>query len=827
MSSPELVEQLQLELEACLSELTKKDHDLKLAAEIGQSLVVANQALGDENARLQAASLSAGSLAAKLETLESTHQDFLAEYESVKRENLALAELTKTLKEQCKKSSDSSDAYLADLDECQSQIKTVNTEKDQAVAANVQLTKRSNELEEEVSNLKRQLELARKGAAGLEQQVGELSQRSSDLQDYLLSQETENADLKTRLSEMEKLLDSYQTYREQFYEQSATIEQLNSELEWSRESNSKLAARLTAVGQDSSQEDGGGKTLLNEIEDRRQELIREHEDLAEKHAGLAQSHSLSLFRQQKLKHHIARLSQLSTADNGDKTRMLEEALAQCQSEKMELEKRIDALQSRRTVSHSQWEDQLPFHADTPQLENMEFRIQQLLEECETFKRANQTLRLVKAAETDKLHQVNRLLLEKDREIDNLKKLVANSRFQLDELMLRSQEAPEDKCPSADVPDDTPPADLSDRDALQHHTDEAKSESGETVVETSVVAPSDLAPLKARSSSAGMNRKTIKKPHNSASLEEVMHQSAAEAIAPASGWARESLGSRPPPPKAFALGGENGKGGKLVVRIARPNTVDSDDEAESSKLKPAASIAEKQAANSHPFTLSHYSTEAWKKPLDPAYFTGNSTFYSFLGEANHLIKKHNLDFNGRPENTNASWLTKTSMINELSLRLTDETYADFVNRLNLLHSIQGNWAGFDDVDPQVKEFLQQFVPAGKRLEKADPEIIELDEFSRSLTAASRKKCRAQAWVLPGTGLIYVNGLSMSKYFSDILSREKIVRPFEVTGTLGSFNVWASVSGGGLKEGLLTIDRRQVERKKTGQLKARKKITWVKR
>jgi small subunit ribosomal protein S9 len=82
----------------------------------------------------------------------------------------------------------------------------------------------------------------------------------------------------------------------------------------------------------------------------------------------------------------------------------------------------------------------------------------------------------------------------------------------------------------------------------------------------------------------------------------------------------------------------------------------------------------------------------------------------------------------------------------------------------------------------------------------------------------------------------------------------VKALDVLDAWGKYNIWAIASGGGkssqanaiglgiargliiqdptwepvlTEAGLLTPDTRQVERKKTGQPKARKKITWVKR
>lgn len=97
---------------------------------------------------------------------------------------------------------------------------------------------------------------------------------------------------------------------------------------------------------------------------------------------------------------------------------------------------------------------------------------------------------------------------------------------------------------------------------------------------------------------------------------------------------------------------------------------------------------------------------------------------------------------------------------------------------------------------MKDLLQQFIPIGKSLDRAPPEIPKLDEFNRSFTLASRKTSRARVYLIPGIGQIYVNGKSMSQYFPQLYWRESIIKPFEVTETLGKFNVWAITHGGGL-------------------------------
>lgn len=124
---------------------------------------------------------------------------------------------------------------------------------------------------------------------------------------------------------------------------------------------------------------------------------------------------------------------------------------------------------------------------------------------------------------------------------------------------------------------------------------------------------------------------------------------------------------------------------------------------------------------------------------------------------------------------------------------------------------------------------------------------------------RKEAVARVYLKDGEGRIWVNGRPAEEYFAGFaFSKEYIQRhlltPFYITGTLGKFDVMARVEGGGitgqlealrlgiaralvgvdpefkkpLKDvGLLTRDAREVERKKYGRRKARKKEQYSKR
>eukprot|EP00887_Chlorella_sp_A99_P002232 scaffold10.g2232.t1 len=134
------------------------------------------------------------------------------------------------------------------------------------------------------------------------------------------------------------------------------------------------------------------------------------------------------------------------------------------------------------------------------------------------------------------------------------------------------------------------------------------------------------------------------------------------------------------------------------------------------------------------------------------------------------------------------------------------------------------------------------------------VRKVDDQGRSHAAGKRKTSIARVWLRPGAGHIMVNKRPFDAYFPGLIRRNDVIAPFEVTGSLGLFDVMIRVRGGGVMgqaqavrhgiaralqaydpalrpalkaAGLLTRDARKVERKKPGREKARKAFQWVKR
>ncbi|MDG1429530.1 MAG: 30S ribosomal protein S9 [Crocinitomicaceae bacterium] len=123
-----------------------------------------------------------------------------------------------------------------------------------------------------------------------------------------------------------------------------------------------------------------------------------------------------------------------------------------------------------------------------------------------------------------------------------------------------------------------------------------------------------------------------------------------------------------------------------------------------------------------------------------------------------------------------------------------------------------------------------------------------------TLGRRKTAVARVYMTSGKGKVTVNKRDYKEFFPVPVLQSKIVQPFELTETVGQYDINVNVAGGGVngqveairlgisralvklneenkpllkEEGLMTRDPRMVERKKPGQPKARKKFQFSKR
>jgi len=119
---------------------------------------------------------------------------------------------------------------------------------------------------------------------------------------------------------------------------------------------------------------------------------------------------------------------------------------------------------------------------------------------------------------------------------------------------------------------------------------------------------------------------------------------------------------------------------------------------------------------------------------------------------------------------------------------------------------------------------------------------------------RKTATARVFLRPGTGNISINKRSLEQFFGRETARMVVRQPLELTENVEKFDIYVTVAGGGVsgqagairhgitralisydealrsplrKAGYVTRDAREVERKKVGLRKARKRPQYSKR
>ena len=131
---------------------------------------------------------------------------------------------------------------------------------------------------------------------------------------------------------------------------------------------------------------------------------------------------------------------------------------------------------------------------------------------------------------------------------------------------------------------------------------------------------------------------------------------------------------------------------------------------------------------------------------------------------------------------------------------------------------------------------------------------MSEIAQYLGTGKRKTSVARVILRPGDGKSWINGRTLEEYFPRSYLQSVVIQPLAQTGYEGNVDVRVRVHGGGVsgqaaavrhgiaralveadpelrvplkREGFLTRDARQVERKKAGLHKARKAPQFSKR
>ncbi|KIH88658.1 37S ribosomal protein S9 [Sporothrix brasiliensis 5110] len=237
------------------------------------------------------------------------------------------------------------------------------------------------------------------------------------------------------------------------------------------------------------------------------------------------------------------------------------------------------------------------------------------------------------------------------------------------------------------------------------------------------------------------------------------------------------------------------------------------------------------------------------PLSPSYFTRAENFTDRFLALQDLFRRYSkLPKLPLQEMDRVAWMSKDKFQEIFHESVKNSVYQRYLSMMKTLHRIN------PDLKPAaVTEFLREFI-VKTNFDENLPKPQTVDKFGRALGVGRRKESVARAWVVEGTGEVLVNGKSLSGAFARVHDRESATWALRSTERMDKYNVWALVDGGGTtgqaealtlavakalvthepalktalrKAGCITRDRRTVERKKPGHLKARKMPAWVKR
>lgn len=153
-----------------------------------------------------------------------------------------------------------------------------------------------------------------------------------------------------------------------------------------------------------------------------------------------------------------------------------------------------------------------------------------------------------------------------------------------------------------------------------------------------------------------------------------------------------------------------------------------------------------------------------------------------------------------------------------------------------------------------EALESLKSSGSVAGPVAPREPVRDKLGRSYATGKRKNAIARVWIKPGHGILKINGRDEATYFARPVLRMIIHQPFIAANRKDQFDVYCTVTGGGLSGqagalrhgisraltyyepelrpvlkagGFLTRDSRVVERKKYGKAKARRSFQFSKR
>ncbi|KAJ3175487.1 hypothetical protein HDU87_006150 [Geranomyces variabilis] len=405
--------------------------------------------------RAAAAALEASAAASRIANLESTLVDAQTQIERARAEARAAQDSDRASERRALRLETELDVATRDLDAAVARCAELEEDKKRLVKEKADLARKVPADGERDRQLEEMAELKDRARA-LEDVVVQLTHARAEMEAEIAGAAEDRERALTRCEELEVMIEEFRGESES---QMARNDDLQWEVETARDAAAKLEARLAVLEprKRDGAEDVGDRTLFSEVEDRRQALETKHVSLAQKHAGLMKAHSMSINQQERMRSHISRLTQLTSHREGEtRIRLLEEALGQSESERQELQHTIMMLEKERAEFDA--DDDIVIGGNTsgsakgqPQASRADFeveleclrsRVAQLAAEQDESKAEVRTLRMLKSFETEKLRSVESLLREREDDLQRMKAVNAQLKFDLDQAKdrIRQQRA---------------------------------------------------------------------------------------------------------------------------------------------------------------------------------------------------------------------------------------------------------------------------------------------------------------------------------------------------------------------------------------------------
>lgn len=178
------------------------------------------------------------------------------------------------------------------------------------------------------------------------------------------------------------------------------------------------------------------------------------------------------------------------------------------------------------------------------------------------------------------------------------------------------------------------------------------------------------------------------------------------------------------------------------------------------------------------------------PVTPSYFSRTPQFNDLHIQLARLLSKYNhLPTLPPGDAQQMPWLKLDAMRAELGETIKASHFSQVLRIVRRLNCIEPSLAPAE-VTAAVARFAK---PVNALLNVAKP--IRIDSFGRAVGVGRRKTSTARAFVVEGSGEVFVNGKPLNEAFGRVHDRESALWALMATARLDKYNIWAIVEGGG--------------------------------